>query len=124
MDIHIAYDEVLKRVQRVYLNSQFLGHGKVQDTMSEFKKANEDLHIVNYLLQLSMDSPNVNWAFLDPLEEYRKTEDPQAPVLINIDSFGFHAYMEPIRLVSKRQTELEKTLKAAYNIFKYMSYMW
>ena len=37
VDIHISYyDEKLKRVQRVYLTSQFMGHGTVQDTMNEF----------------------------------------------------------------------------------------
>ena len=39
---------------------------------------------------LSMDGPNVNWAFQDILENYRKEEDPNASSLLNIGSFGLH----------------------------------
>ena len=91
MDVHVSYyDENLKRVERVYLNSQFMGHGAAHDIMNEFKKAHKDLDIVNNLIQLSMDGPNVNWASLDTLEEYRKIENPNAPTLINIGSCGLH----------------------------------
>ena len=34
-----------------------------------------------------MDGPNVNWAFQDILENYRKEEDPNASSLLNIGSF-------------------------------------
>ena len=44
-----------------------MGHGTAHDIMNEFKKAHKDLDIVNNLIQLSMDGPNVNWAFLDTL---------------------------------------------------------
>lgn len=44
--------------------------------MNEFKEAQKDLDIVKNLIQLSRDGPNVNWAFFNALEEYRKTEDP------------------------------------------------
>ena len=47
-----------------------MGHGTVHDIMNEFKEAHKDLHILNNLTQLSMDGPNVNWAFLDSFEEY------------------------------------------------------
>ena len=100
MDVHVSYyDENLKRVERVYLSSQCMGHGTAHDIMNEFKNAHKDLDIVNNLIQLSMDGPNVNWAFLDTLEEYQKTEDPNAPTLINIGSCGLHFYMEPIELL-------------------------
>ena len=73
MDLHILYhDKKTSQVQRVYLDSQFMGHATVDDTMAEFKKAHKDLGIVNNLVQLSMDGPNVNWAFKDKLEEHRK----------------------------------------------------
>ena len=113
------YDENLKRVERVYLNSQFMGHGTAHDIMNEFKKAHKDLDIVNNLIQLSMDGPNVNWAFLDTLEEYRKTEDPNAPTLINIGSCGIHVLYGVYKTALKETDwELEKNLKAAHGIFK------
>ena len=81
MDIHVFYyNETKRNVQRVYLGSQFMGHGAVDDIMLDFKKAHKNLDIVNNLVQLSMDGPNVNWTFLDSLEECRKS----APDLINI----------------------------------------
>ena len=58
MDIHVFYfDETKRNVQRVYLGSQFMGHGAVDDIMLDFKKAHKDLGIVNNLVQLSMDGP-------------------------------------------------------------------
>ena len=91
MDVHILYyDENINRVQRVYLGSQFVGHGRAVDIMVDFKKAHKDLDIVHNLIQLSMDGPHVNWAFHRDLEEYRKTEDPDAHSLINIGSCGIH----------------------------------
>ena len=120
MDVHVSYyDENLKRVERVYLNSQFMGHGTAHDIMNEFKKPHKDLDIVNNLIQLSMDGPNVNWAFLDTLEEYRKTEDPNAPTLINIGSFGLHVLHGAYKTsLNETDWELDKTLKAAHDIFK------
>ena len=37
-----------------------------------------------------MDGSNVNWAFHEDLESYRKIEDPKAPSLLNIGSCGLH----------------------------------
>ena len=61
MDVHIIYyNEKTKLIDRVYLNSQFMGHGTSKDTMEEFKKAHDKLDIIHNLTQLSMDGPNVN----------------------------------------------------------------
>ena len=75
MDIDVSYfDEKIELVERVYLNSQFMSQGTVEDTVNEVKeKHKKDLDIVNNLIQLSMDDPNVNWVFFDTLEEYWKT---------------------------------------------------
>ena len=120
MDVHVShYDKNLKRVERVYLSSQFMGHGTTHDIMNEFKKAHKDLDIVNNLIQLSVDGPNLNWAFLDTLEEYQKTEDANAPTLINIGSCGLHVLHGAYKTALKETDwELEKTLKAVHGIFK------
>ena len=77
MDIHLLYfDEKLRRVNRVYIGSQFMGHATAEDTLKDFKTAHKDLDIVKKLVQLSMDGPNVNWKFQDNLEDYRREENP------------------------------------------------
>ena len=76
MDVHIIYfDETTNRVKRVYLNSQFMVHATVSDMMEDFKKAHNDLDIINNLVQLS-----INWAFLEGQEKYRKLENPKCPL--------------------------------------------
>ena len=102
MDVHILYyDENINRVQRVYLGSQFMGHGRAVDIMVDFKKAHKDLDIVHNLIQLSMDGPHVNWAFHRDLEEYRKTEDPDAHSILG--AVAFMLSMGHFTLVSRRQ---------------------
>ena len=96
MDIHLLYyKEERKQIERVYLGSQFMGHGK--------------LNIASNLVQLSMDGPNLNWAFQDILENYRKAEDPKAS-LLNIGSCGLHVLHGAYKIGhSKVDGELDKT---------------
>ena len=61
----VYFDETTNRVKRVYLNSQFMGHDIVSGIMEDFKKAHSGLDIINNLVELPMDGPNVNWAFLE-----------------------------------------------------------
>ena len=120
MDIHILYyNESTKLVERVYLGSQFMGHATQMDTMMEFKQAHEGLDTVYNLVQLSMDGPNVNWAFADVLAEYRETQDPNAPNLINIGSCGVHVLHGAYQTAhGVTDWEVGKTLKAAHGVFK------
>ena len=91
MDIHVLYyDEKARQVQRLYIGSQFMGHGTSHDTMEEFKKAHKNMDIINNLVQLSMDSPSVNWAFHTELEDHRKETNAEAPDLLQIGSCGLH----------------------------------
>ena len=55
-------------MHRVYLGSQFIANGNTNGIMDDFKKAHKDLDVVHNLLQLSMDGPNINWAFHGALE--------------------------------------------------------
>ena len=103
---------------RVYLNSQFMGHASVSDMMEDFKKVHNGPDIINNLVQLSIDSPNVNWAFLEELEKYRKLENPKVPSLTVLGGCGLHmvhrAYKTGQQLTN---WDLEKN-KAAHGIFK------
>ena len=95
MDVRIIYfDETKNRVKIVYLNSQFMGQPAVSDMMEDFKKAHNGLDIINNVVQLSMDGPNINWAFLEELEKCRKLENPKVPSLIVLGSCGLHIVHE------------------------------
>ena len=120
MDVHILYfNEKTKLIERVYIGSQFMGHATHTDTMEDFKKAHEGLDIVHNLVQVSMDGPHVNWAFMDVLAEYRKTQDPQSPELINIGSCGIHVLHGAYGTAQGvTDWEVAKTLKAAHGVFK------
>jgi len=120
MDIHIIYyNEEIKMIERSYIGSQFMGPAKQQDTMVEFKKAHDSLDIVHNLVQVSMDGPNVNWAFINLLVEYRKNQDASFPDLINIGSCGMHVMHGAYGTAQKTTDwEVDKTLKAAHGVFK------
>ena len=120
MDVHIIYfDETTNRVKKVYLNFQFMVHATVSDMMENFKKAHNGLDIISNLVQLSMDGPNVNWAFLEGQEKYRKLENPKVPSLIVLGSGGLHI-VHGIYKTGQQQInwDLEKNMKAAHGIFK------
>ena len=120
MDGHIIYfNETTNRVERLYLNSQFMGHATVSVMMEVFKKAHNGLDIINNLGQLSMDGSNVNWAFLEELEKYRKLEDPKVSSLIVLGSCRLHVVHGAYK-TGQQQTnwDLEKNMKATHGIFK------
>ena len=58
--------------------------------MDDFKKVHGKFDIVHSLVQLSMNGPNVNWAFYEVLQSYCKIEDPNASSLLNIGSCGLY----------------------------------
>ena len=99
--------------------------------MNEFKEAQKDLDIVNNLIQLSRDGPNVNWAFFNALEEYRKTEDPSERILIvqtnklltlDLKSKGNLIPLDSINVgfgaesVNRKLATTKKTLEPAFRI--------
>ena len=79
MDFHLlCYKRETKQVENVYLESPFMGHGAADNVMDDFKRVHEELDIINNLVQLLMDGPNISWAFRNVLENCRKEEDPNA----------------------------------------------
>ena len=67
-----------------------MGHATVSDMMEDFKKTHNGLDFINNLVQLPMDGPNINWAFLEELEKYRKLENLKVPSLIVLGSCELH----------------------------------
>ena len=73
MDVYIIYfDETTNRVKRVYLNSRFMGVHYCVWYDGRFQESTQGLDLINNLVQLSMDGPNV---FLEELDKYRKLEN-------------------------------------------------
>ena len=71
-------------------------------------------------MQLSMDGPNVNWKFLDDLEERRLVINPEAPDLLNIGSCGIHVLHGTYKTAHTKETDwcVDQVMKAAHGIFK------
>ena len=66
-----------------------------------------------------MDSPNMNWKFIEVLAEHRKLEDLNFPKLLNIGICGIHVvhgeYGTSQNMIG---WEVAKAVKAAHGIFK------
>ena len=120
MDIHVIYfNEETKLVERCYIGSEFMGHANHQDIFNEFKKSHEGLDIVHNLFQISMDGPSVNWLMVDVICDFRKSEDPNSPELLNIGSCGIHVLHGAYQTAhGTNDWEVGKTLKAGHGVFK------
>ena len=91
IDIHLLYyNQTTNLVLCMYLRSQFMGHATATDTMADFQVVHKGLDIVNNLVQLFMDGPNVNHLFQNELQEHQKSEDPHTPTLLDIGTCGLH----------------------------------
>ena len=96
-----------------------MGHATSDDTMDEFKAAHKNMDIVNNLVQLSMDGPNVNWSFHSQLEDYRKEITPQAPDLLELGSCGLHVLHGAYQTAHKETTwDAQKVMEAIHGVFK------
>ena len=93
-------------------------HATVSNMMKDIKKAHNGYDI-NNRVQLSMDGANVNWAFLEELEKYRKLENPKVTSLVVLGSCGLHIFHKVYK-TGQQQTnwDLQKNMKAAHGILK------
>ena len=75
MDIVVNFwDNVVNNECTCYLDSTFIGHLQHQGLFEHFISA-LDLLDLKKLLQVSMDGPNVNWAFFSELCNYQTKND-------------------------------------------------
>ena len=75
MDLVVNYwDDVLNRVCTRYLDSTFVGHSRSNDLLEHFLLGLQSLDKAK-LIQVSMDGPNVNWAFFEELHNFRDEND-------------------------------------------------
>ena len=88
MDLHITYfDEKTQLVVRSYIGAHFMGRAK-QDTYRAVREVHGDLDIVNTLIQVSMDGPNVNLATLRFIADGRVEANCETHTLLNMGSCG------------------------------------
>ena len=96
-----------------------MGHASAEDIFVSLKEVHKDLALVRNLVQMSVDSPNVNWKTVEIIEDHRKIQDPNPPNLIVIGSCGLHV-VHGVYGAGQNATDwsLDKFLKTIYSIFK------
>lgn len=116
LDIHVRiweHDLVASR----YYGSSFIGHATAADILVSFKE-DFDLNLVN-IFQLSMDGPNVNWAFYDLLQQDISSETNTSSSLLNLGSCGLHVMHNAFKSgATASGWETGSILSSAYNLFK------
>ena len=120
LDVHVSYfDNTENLVHSYYYGSQFLGHATAQYQLKSFKTVFKNLDYVNRLIQVSMDGPNVNWKFLEILEEDIKITNREAPTLLQLGSCGLHI-IHGANKTGQEATDLKlaKVLRSSHSIFK------
>jgi len=115
MDVHIRSwidGQVISR----YLTSQFMGHATADDVVAHFRSALEGL-LLNQILQISMDGPNVNWKFFEKFQGELKREFNV--MLLNVGSCGLHVVHGAFKYGSKASGwDVDRFMGSAYWLFK------
>lgn len=115
-DVHVSYfDEDAKEVHHHYFGSSFLGHSTAKELKTGIIHVLGTLNIVNDLIQVGMDGPNVNFAVQRELEIMKGEDSPQ---LIDLGSCALHvihgAYKDGQKATS---WNLKRFLRAAHLYF-------
>lgn len=116
MDMNVRFwDSNSNMVVTRYLTSEFLGRSRALDLLEAFKKGIDRLPLEK-ILQVSMDGPNVNWAFLRELNLDMKEHSSK---LLELGSCGLHivhgAFKDGARATN---WGIENYLRGIYNLFK------
>ena len=113
MDFIIQYwNEKKMEVEGRYLNSVFLGHATHTDLVKSYYDGLKDLDHAK-TIQVSMDGPNVNWAFFESLQSKRKLEE--LPELLDFGSCNLHVVHGAFKTRAEKTTwDLKKRLKALF----------
>ena len=93
-----------------------MGKSFAIDVYSHFESCTEILEAAKYL-QVSLDSPNVNLAFLDILNEARSNADV-GKKLLDLGTYGLHIMHNAFKHGKNASTsDINKLLSAMYKIF-------
>ncbi|KAL3859738.1 hypothetical protein ACJMK2_009936 [Sinanodonta woodiana] len=97
-----------------YLTSNFLGHCTASDMVSAFESVTTNLNL-NNLIQLSMDGPNVNWAFYKKIDSTLATEHV---TLLNVGSCSLHKVHGACKTAMDAVNwKIDKFLRSLYQLF-------
>lgn len=115
MDLNIRYwDEESNSVVTCYFTSRFLTRSRAMDLLEAFQQGLQMLDL-GKMIQVSMDGPNVNWAFLRDLKQELKGDVK----LLDLGSCGIHimhgAFKDGIQAT---EWPIVAFLRALYNLFK------
>lgn len=90
MDVVVRYwDQKANKACSRYWGSGFLGKGASSNLLQTFLDTTTELKL-RKVIQLSMDGPNVNWAFNNLLKEHLCDSDPECPTFVPTGSCGLH----------------------------------
>ena len=116
MDINVRFWHPTKnRVEVWYLDSMFLGHTAARNLLHNFNLATSKLSAPN-MIQVSMDGPNVNWAFYNLL---KSREEKELSSLATIGSCGLHIMHGAFKAGAEATGwNVAKRLKALWTLFR------
>ena len=115
MDIFIRYWTSEERVGSRYIQSMFMGHGRAQDILEHFLAGVGSLELKR-VLQVSMDGPNVNWAFHKLLQS--KMHHEFGSQMLDIGSCGLHVINGGFKHGSDASTwHIPSLLRSVHSLF-------
>lgn len=120
MDLIVRYwDSTSDEVATRYLTSTFHGHTRSTDLLNAFVSGISGLGLkCDKIIQISMDGPNVNFAFLKDYETSLNV-DNNSNTLIDIGSCSLHIFHGAYKYAHKKTGwKLNNFLQVAYNLFK------
>ena len=117
MDIIIRFwDSSMNKVCFRYLFSSFMGHSTAEEIMNNFLKASSEMKLCD-LVQVSMDSPNINWSFLEQLSS--DLHDEYGTTMLFLDSCGLHVIYGSLTTGHKATNwKVQVQLKSFFKLFK------
>lgn len=122
MDIHVRYWNCTENeVTTQYLTSTFMGHACAGDLLQMFIGAFSNLGLsVKKIRQISMDGPNVNFAFLREYKSYIKEISSNDDVeIIDIGSCSLHLVHGSYKTAhNKSNWHINKFLRSIYYLLK------
>lgn len=123
MDIFVRYwDSGLGQVSSRYLNSVFLGKSAAINLIEGFETgaSQAKVNVKRQVVQVSMDGPNVNKAFLRQLKCKLKAEgNPEDPELLDFGTCGLHKVHGAFKTgCTNTGWKLVEFLRALFNLFK------
>ena len=115
MDLNLRFWNFTKNeVEIRYWDSQFLGHSTAAHIFENFTSSLDSLK-KSSTIQVLMDGPSTNWAFLDLLTSDREAEE--LPKLVNIGSCGLHIVHGTFKTgFESVDWAVKNTLKGCYNL--------